>query len=103
MGMLFRMLAPKPLKKARRVAHPVSMVTPRPVKRAKMADRRVVGQALCGDCPVRQAGHAEAVVLSFRACDEPGDGGLVGQHCTYMLAARGRRATGVVSQFGYRW
>ena len=34
MGMLFRMLAPKPLKKARRVAHPVSMVTPRPVKRA---------------------------------------------------------------------
>jgi hypothetical protein len=37
MGMLFRMLAPKPLKKARRVAHPVSMVTPRQVKRAKMA------------------------------------------------------------------
>jgi hypothetical protein len=37
MGMLFRMFAPKPLKKARRVAHPVSMVTPRPVKRAKMA------------------------------------------------------------------
>jgi hypothetical protein len=37
MGMLFRMFAPKPLKKAHRVAHPVSMVTPRPVKRAKMA------------------------------------------------------------------
>jgi hypothetical protein len=36
MGMLFRMLAPTPLKKARRVAHPVSLVTPRPVKRAKM-------------------------------------------------------------------
>jgi len=37
MGMLFRMFAPKPLKKARRMTHPVSMVTPRPVKRAKMA------------------------------------------------------------------
>jgi hypothetical protein len=36
MGMLFRMFAPKPLKKARRVAHPVSFLTPRPVKRAKM-------------------------------------------------------------------
>jgi hypothetical protein len=37
MGMLFRMFAPKPLKRARRVAHPVSLVTPRSVKRAKMA------------------------------------------------------------------
>lgn len=36
MGMLFRMFAPKPLKKARRAAHPVSLMTPRPVKRAKM-------------------------------------------------------------------
>jgi len=36
MGMLFRMFAPKPLKKARRLTHPVSMVTPRAVKRAKM-------------------------------------------------------------------
>lgn len=36
MGMLFRMFAPKPLKKARRAAHPVSLLTPRPVKRAKM-------------------------------------------------------------------
>ena len=35
--MLFRMFAPKPLKKARRLAHPVSLVTPRPVQRAKMA------------------------------------------------------------------
>jgi hypothetical protein len=34
--MLFRMFAPKPLKKARRAAHPVSLLTPRPVKRAKM-------------------------------------------------------------------
>jgi hypothetical protein len=30
------MFAPKSLKKARRATHPVSMVTPRPVKRAKM-------------------------------------------------------------------
>lgn len=30
------MFAPKPLKKARRAAHPVSLMTPRPVKRAKM-------------------------------------------------------------------
>jgi hypothetical protein len=37
MGMLFRMLAPKSLKKARRVAHPVSLMTPRSVQRAKMA------------------------------------------------------------------
>ena len=37
MGMLFRMFAPKPLKRARRLAHPVSLVTPRPVRRAKMA------------------------------------------------------------------
>jgi len=36
MGMLFRMLAPKPVKKLRRAAHPVSMLTPRPVQRAKM-------------------------------------------------------------------
>ena len=36
MGMLFRMFAPKPLKRARRAAHPVSLLTPRPVKRAKM-------------------------------------------------------------------
>jgi hypothetical protein len=37
MGMLFRIFAPKPLKKARRLAHPTSMATPRAVKRAKMA------------------------------------------------------------------
>jgi hypothetical protein len=36
MGMLFRMFAPKPLKKARRAAHPISLITPRPIKRAKM-------------------------------------------------------------------
>jgi hypothetical protein len=36
MGMLFRMFAPKPLKKARRATHPVSLITPRTVKRAKM-------------------------------------------------------------------
>jgi hypothetical protein len=36
MGMLFRMFAPKPLKRARRLAHPVSLVTPRQVRRAKM-------------------------------------------------------------------
>jgi hypothetical protein len=35
--MLFRMLAPKPLKQVRRAAHPVSLLTPRPVQRARMA------------------------------------------------------------------
>jgi hypothetical protein len=34
--MLFRMLAPKPVRQLRRVAHPVSMLTPQPVQRAKM-------------------------------------------------------------------
>lgn len=37
MGLLFRLLAPKPIKKLRRAAHPVSLLTPRPVRRAKMA------------------------------------------------------------------
>lgn len=36
MGMLFRMFAPKPMKKARRAAHPVSLLTPRSVRKAKM-------------------------------------------------------------------
>jgi hypothetical protein len=36
MGMLFRMFAPKSLKKARRATHPVSRMTPRPVRKAKM-------------------------------------------------------------------
>ena len=36
MGLLYRMFAPRSLKKVRRAAHPVSMVTPRSVKRAKM-------------------------------------------------------------------
>ena len=35
MGMLFRMLAPKSEKKARRGMHPVSVATPRPVLKAK--------------------------------------------------------------------
>jgi hypothetical protein len=34
--MLFRMFAPKPLKKPRRAAHPVSLLSPRPVTRAKL-------------------------------------------------------------------
>lgn len=36
MGLLFRMLAPRPLKQVRRLAHPVSLMTPRAVQRAKM-------------------------------------------------------------------
>ena len=35
MGLLFRLLAPKPLKKARRSAHPISLLTPRPVRNVK--------------------------------------------------------------------
>jgi DNA-directed RNA polymerase subunit RPC12/RpoP len=45
MGMLFRLLAPKPLKKARRAAHPISLLTPRPVRRAKMAAVNVANPA----------------------------------------------------------
>jgi hypothetical protein len=36
MGMLFRMLAPRPVKRARRMMHPVSLMTPRSVSRARM-------------------------------------------------------------------
>jgi len=36
MGILFRMFAPRGLKKARRAVHPVSLLTPRPVRRAKL-------------------------------------------------------------------
>lgn len=35
MGMLFRMFAPKSVKKMRRAAHPVSVMTPRSVRKAK--------------------------------------------------------------------
>lgn len=37
MGMLFRMFAPRSAKKARRAMHPVSLLTPRPVRAAKMS------------------------------------------------------------------
>lgn len=42
MGLLFRMLAPKPLKKARRLAHPVSAVTPRSVRNVKRMGAKAV-------------------------------------------------------------
>jgi hypothetical protein len=35
MGILFRMFAPRSVNKVRRAAHPVSMMTPRPVRKAK--------------------------------------------------------------------
>lgn len=45
MGLLWRLFAPKPLKKARRsvykAAHPVKALTPKPVRRAKRAAFRV--------------------------------------------------------------
>jgi hypothetical protein len=41
MGLLWRLLAPKPLKKARRTVrkatHPVSLLTPKPIKKARRA------------------------------------------------------------------
>jgi hypothetical protein len=41
MGLIWRLLAPKPLKKARRTVrkatHPVSLITPKPVKKARRA------------------------------------------------------------------
>lgn len=46
MGLLWRMLAPKPLKKTRRsvrkVAHPVRAITPKPIKKARRAVNTVV-------------------------------------------------------------
>lgn len=82
MGMLFRMFAPKPLKKARRVAHPVSMVTPRPVKRAKMAavntanpagaTKRAAKRAVVRG--VRGSGGSVARVLSPQASTQVGAG-----------------------------
>jgi hypothetical protein len=45
MGMLFRMFAPKGLKRARRMTHPVSLLTPRPVRRAKMTAVNIANPA----------------------------------------------------------
>src|SRR5690348_13957598 len=42
MGFLFRLLAPKPLKKVRRAMHPVSLLTPRPVRNVKRTAAKVV-------------------------------------------------------------
>lgn len=91
MGMLFRMLAPKPLKKARRVAHPVSMVTPRPVKRAKMAAvntanpagaaKRAAKRAAVRE--VRGSGKSAGRVLSAAVS------GLVGVGAATAMAGRG--------------
>ena len=55
MGMLFRMLAPKPVKKLRRSAHPVNLLTPRPVQRAKMT---AVNAANPADAAKRAGKHA---------------------------------------------
>jgi hypothetical protein len=41
-GFFFRLLAPKPLKSARRALHPVSLVTPKPVRSAKRAVAKTV-------------------------------------------------------------
>jgi hypothetical protein len=70
--MLFRMLAPKPLKKVRRAAHPVSLVTPQPMKRAKMtavntanpagSAKRAAKRTLVRE--VRGSGRSAARVLS---------------------------------------
>lgn len=56
MGMLFRMFAPKPLKKARRMTHPVSMVTPRPVKRTKMTAVNTANPAGAAKRAAKRAG-----------------------------------------------
>ncbi len=84
MGMLFRMLAPKPLKKARRVAHPVSMVTPRQVKRAKMtavntanpagAAKRAAKRAAVRE--VRGSGKSVGRVLSTASSGQVGVGAV---------------------------
>jgi hypothetical protein len=59
MGMLFRMLAPKPAKKIRRVVHPVSLLTPMPVGRAKMA----VVNAANPSGAVKRAARREIVAM----------------------------------------
>jgi hypothetical protein len=56
-GMLFRMLAPKSAKKARRAMHPVSAATPRPVRRAK-ARAGDIANPVAG---VKRAGKRKAV------------------------------------------
>lgn len=57
MGMLFRMFAPKSVKKVRQAAHPVSAATPRPVRKAK-ARARDVANPVGG---VKRAGKRRAV------------------------------------------
>lgn len=45
MGMLFSMFAPKGVKSARRMTHPVSLLTPRPVRRAKVTAVNIASPA----------------------------------------------------------
>lgn len=58
MGMLFRMLAPKPLKKARRAMHPLSAITPNManVRNPTGAARRAVKrEAVRETIPIRKS------------------------------------------------
>jgi hypothetical protein len=57
MGMLFRMFAPKSVKKATRAMHPVSAATPRPVRKAK-ARATDIANPVGG---VKRAGKRKAV------------------------------------------
>lgn len=57
MGMLFRMLAPKSAKKARRAMHPVSAATPRPARKTK-AQARDIANPVGG---VKRAGKRKVV------------------------------------------
>ena len=57
MGMLFRLFAPKSTKKVRRVAHPVSAATPRPVRKAKARATDLANPA----GGVKRAGKRKAV------------------------------------------
>lgn len=75
MSLLFRMLAPKPLKKARRIAHPVSLVTPRAVRRAKMGAVNLANPAGA----VKRKAKSDAVrLVRGRRNARQSDGGALG-------------------------
>lgn len=59
MGLFWRLLAPKPLKKARRAMHPVSMLTPRPVRNVKRVAAKTINPiGALGDAAENAVVHA---------------------------------------------
>lgn len=119
MGMLFRALAPKPLKQARRAMHPVSSLTPRSVRRAKMtavsaanpagaAKRRAKTEVVRGvrsGHPTRTTGRtAEQDHVASKTGSEPGIGSTIfgGMFVWFAIAAI-LRAVGVQEVLADIW